>query len=303
MINEDRKERYYEFKLKTTVNNIAPIQAQMKRVSQFENTYGKDLCDFNIEEILEMYKLLSYTSFDALLVVNSTLVQYTDWCMSENLVINGQNNYRMLTSNMIMQLLNKTLVAHQIVTRDTVLNWIKELTNPRDKFIVLSIFEFGKSKCNFEDTVYARIEDIDTFSHKMKLHSGRIVDVSDELIQIAKESAITLNVMPPYTNKYKLEETGTIIKKPKKRENTPAGLGRDVYSCLKKALDSIDVKCISANSIHLSGEIHMIKRLAKKYEISCEEVLKKREYYSEVEYQYGSSIRPSLFLKKYGNYL
>lgn len=303
MINEDRKERFYEFKLNSVVNNVAPIKAQIKRVSKFENIYKKDLCDFNFEEIVEMYKLLNYTNFDAILVVNNTLISYTDWCLSEHLVLNGQNNYQMLTQDMLNQLLNKTLIDHQMVSRDTVLTWAESLANPRDRFIMLSIFEYGKSKSNFQDIIYAKMEDIDESINKMKLYSGRVVDVSDALIQFAKDSNVTLSVVPPYGNKFLLEENGTIIKKSQAGADNPVNLGRNVYSCLVAAFKSIGIGYMTANKLHVSGQIRMVKELAKKYNVSCEEIIQTIEYRSKVEYQYDSKIRPTLFLRKYGSYL
>ena len=303
MINEDRKERFYRFKLETTVNNIDPIKVQMKRVAKFENIYKKDLCDFSIEEVTEMYKLLNYTSYESLFVVNNTLVSYTNWCISENLVINGQNVYQMLTGEMLVQLLNKTLVEHQIVSRDTVLTWAESLTNPRDRFIMLSIFEYGKSQSNFQDTIYAKMGDIDESTHKMKLYSGRIVDVSDALIQFAKNSNATLNVNPPYGANFHLEENGTIIKKSKTRANNPVNLGRDVYNCLMKAFKFLGVEYMSANNLHVSGQLHMVKELAKKYNITGEMVIQTVEYRSKVEYQYNCKITPVAFLRKYGSYI
>ena len=54
MLNEDRKKRFYEYKLNTTVTNITPIVTRLKRAAKFENVYKKDLCDFTLIEIMEM---------------------------------------------------------------------------------------------------------------------------------------------------------------------------------------------------------------------------------------------------------
>ena len=45
MYNEDRKQRFYEFKLKT-VASVTPLVPRFKRVAPFEHMYQKDLCDF-----------------------------------------------------------------------------------------------------------------------------------------------------------------------------------------------------------------------------------------------------------------
>lgn len=170
MYNEDRKQRFYEFKLKT-VASVTPLVPRFKRVAPFEHMYQKDLCDFNLNEITEMYKLFKFTTLESIIVVNNTLTQYTDWCVNENLVLNGQNIYATITPDMLAALLNKTLLNHQIVSRDTILTWIEALKNPRDRFMILSIFEYGKSK-DFEDTIRAKLDDIDVENHTMKLYSA-----------------------------------------------------------------------------------------------------------------------------------
>ena len=76
MLNEDRKKRFYEYKLNTTVTNITPIVTRLKRAAKFENVYKKDLCDFTLIEIMEMYKLLNYTAIEAIVVMNNTLIHY-----------------------------------------------------------------------------------------------------------------------------------------------------------------------------------------------------------------------------------
>lgn len=303
MLNEERKERFYEYKLNTAVTNIDPIKARIKRASKFEHIYKKDLCDFNINEITEMYKLLNYTDFNAILVMNNTLDQYTNWCLNQNLIINGQNAYQILSRETLAELLNKTLVDHQIVSRDTVLTWVESLLNPRDQYIILSVFEYGKSKINFQDTINARLEDIDEKTHRMRLYSNRFVNVSEALIQIAKRSNVTLDLMPPYGRNAHLEEDGTIIKKPGRAIDRPSSLGRAVYKSFVKALESIDVGYITINKLHISGQIHMIKELAQQYNLSSEEIIKNPMYRSEIENQYDSTITPTVFLKKYGNYL
>ena len=45
----------------------------------------------------------------------------------------------------------------------------------------------------------------------------------------------------------------------------------------------------------------MIKRESEKLSISGEEYLKK--YYSDIECQYDVKIKPTIFMKKYGDYI
>ena len=302
MYNEDRKERFLQYKLNTSVNNIKPIEVKIKRAAKFEHMYKKDLCDFNFEEIIEMYKLLGFTSVEAIVIMNNVLSHYTNWCLSENLVQNGQNIYETITVDMLSRLLNRALLNYQVVERDTILTWAETFTNPRDKFILLSFFEYGKSKKNFEDTVNARYQDINEENHTMKLYSGRTVNVSDALIQFARLSNNTLETQLPY-KRMTLVEDGTIIKHSSRLSNDPVRLARGLYNNFITSLSSIGVQHVSIDKISVSGQIDLINRKAKKYSVSGKELVYSEKYRSEIEAQFDISIQPGFFIKKYGDYL
>ena len=158
MYNEDRKQRFYEFKLKT-VASVTPLVPRFKRVAPFEHMYQKDLCDFNLNEITEMYKLFKFTTLESIIVVNNTLTQYTDWCVNGNLVLNGQNIYATITPDMLAALLNKTLLNHQIVSRDTILTWIEALilTAQKSNMTMELTYPYGtKSKLMDDGTIIKR---------------------------------------------------------------------------------------------------------------------------------------------------
>lgn len=300
MYNEDRKQRFYQYKL-NTVQNLMPIEVKIKRAAQFENIYKKDLCDFTFDEISEMYKLMSFKSIEALNVMNSVLNQYTNWCLSEHLVQNGQNIYDTFSSSSLTNLLNKRVIENQIVSRDELLEWTKRFRNPRDQFVFLSLFEFGKSK-NFENIIYARLEDIDESNKTIKLYSNNhIVKISDQLIAYAKASNVVEEVTFPY-KKIKLVDDGTIIKRSDRTVDTPYNLGRAVYNNIVKLLKEMGAST-TADKIAASGQIHMINEEAARRGISGEKLLSDNSFLKALSYQYSIKFIRSNFMKKYGDYL
>lgn len=169
--------------------------------------------------------------------------------------------------------------------------------------MILSIFEYGKSK-DFEDTIRAKLDDIDVENHTMKLYSGRVVNVSEALILTAQKSNMTIELTYPYGTKSKLMDDGTIIKRSHIVKDDPHCLGRQMYNSLAAALKSIDVSYMTAEKINISGQIHMTNELIRKYNSNKNKILYDVETRSMIEHQYGIKInRPSYFLKKYGDYL
>lgn len=298
MYNQERKQRYIKYKTsKTSVNNLNSI---FNAAEHFEVQSNKDLCDFTTDEIRRMYKLSNINSIDVLINRNSVYKNYTSWAQTEGLVIDNQNHYSEFDINMLDLYLNKNALKQTIVDRETIFSWAERIVNPRDAFVLVCIFEFGKGDY-FNDIVLARMKDIDLEEKTMKLTSGRTVKISDQLIYFAKKSNAADSIISANSERI-LYDDGSIMKRYGKAKDTvdPYYLGRAAYAALKRALEFFGVK-ISATNIMYSGIIDMIKRESEKLSISGEEYLKK--YYSDIEYQYDVKIKPTIFMKKYGDYI
>ena len=175
--NEELKKRYVNEKEKTLSVSSNYIDVQFRKAAEMEYEFNKDLSNWTVYEIIEYYKILNMTSFESLLCLNSTLSLYTQFCIENNLVRDNQNHYLECTKEVLLGCLNKAIISKKIVERETVLKWVDELPNPKDKFILLSLFEYGKSK-DFKDIVYAKPQDV--IENKLKL-SDRTVVISSKL--------------------------------------------------------------------------------------------------------------------------
>ena len=185
MYNEEIKRRYITAKEQEVVlpNNYLVIQ--FNRAEEMETELGKDISNFTTYEIIEYYKMGNFDSLDSLRVLNSQLSMYTQWCLQENLVKDNQNHFLEMTADILSGCVNKAMLDRKIISRETVLKWVNELPNPRDQFIMLSLFEYGKSK-NFTDITNAKITDI--VDNTLTLNDGRTVHISDQLKSIAEDS-------------------------------------------------------------------------------------------------------------------
>lgn len=298
MYNQERKQRYIKYKTgQISVNNLNSV---FNAAENFEIRLGKDLCDFTTDEVRKMYKLFNIKSIDVLINRNSVYKNYTSWAQTEGLVIDNQNHYSEFDINMIDLCLNKNAVRQSIVSRETIFSWAEEIVNPRDAFVLACVFEFGKGDY-FNDIVLARMQDINIENKTMQLFSGRIVRISDQLIHFAKKSNAADSIIAANSERI-LYDDGSIMKRYGKAKDTvdPYYLGRAAYAALKRALTFVGIK-ISATNIMYSGIIDMIKRESGKLSISGEEYLKK--YYTDIEYQYDVKIKPTIFMKKYGDYI
>jgi hypothetical protein len=194
----------------------------------------------------------------------------------------------------------------KIVDRKTVLKWTYELPNPKDQFILLSLFEYGKSK-DFKDIVYASNADVDTKNKTLKL-SDRTVSISDNLLSIIDDchkEDIYYSITGKGTKKMPLVDYGYIVKS---YPNQNMGLsefqkGRNIYIACQRIFDYLGVgQYMSPNALAESGKLYMLKEKAKENNIIPMQYLYSDDI-KDVECQYGFSMVRSVYAKKYGEYL
>ena len=302
--NEDLKRRYLNEKEKLLAISSNYIDVQFRKASETEYELDKDVSNWTVYEIVEYYKILNMTSFESLICLNSIFSQYTQFCLENSLVKDNQNHYLECTKEILAGCINKAILDKRIVEKKTVLKWIEELPNPKDQFILLSLFEFGKSK-DFKDIVYAKPEDVN--GNKLKL-SERIVNISEELKDIINQCesedsyySITGNgtkVMP-------LINYGYIVKSYPNQNMDLSDFqkGRNIYISCQRIFNYLGVgEWMSPNAISESGKLYMIKERAKELNISPMNYVYS-SHINEVETQFGCSITRSVYVKKYNEYL
>ena len=301
--NKEQKKRYISNKEEFLSVPSNYIDVQFRKSSAHEYELDKDVCNWTVYDIIEYYKLLGMSSFESLLCLNSTFSQYTQFCLENNLVKDNQNHYLECTKEVLVGCLSKAIFEKKIVDRKTVLGWVDELPNPKDQFILLSLFEYGKSK-DFKDIVNAKAEDVN--GNELKL-SDRSVQISDKLVSII-EQCIETEVYYSITGKNKkvmpLVDHGYIVKSYPNQNIYLSEFqkGRNIYITCQRIFDYLGVEWMSPNSISEAGKLYMIKERAAELNMSPVQYLYS-EHIKEVDEQFGCSITRSVYAKKYGEYL
>lgn len=302
--NEDLKKRYLSEKEMTLSIPANYIDVQFRKSSETEYELDKDVSNWTIYEIVEYYKLLNMTSFESLMCLNSILSQYTQFCLENSLVRDNQNHFLECTKDVISSCLNKAIFDKKIVVRETVLKWVEELPNPKDQFVMLSLFEFGKSK-DYKDLVNAKEENIKKNTLKL---SDRTVKISDKLVGVienCKTEDVYYSISGKGVKTMPLVDYGYIIKSYPNQNMDLSDFqkGRNIYIACQRMFDYLGIKqWMSPNDIVESGKLYMIKERAKELNITPMQYVYS-DYIKEVEKQFGCSIVRSVYAKKYGEYL
>ncbi len=307
MYNENIKIRYIKEKESTTNTPKDYLTRLFNKTETFEERLEKDICNFTTYEIIDFYKTLNMTSVDSLIVLSSHLSIYTQWCMQQNLVIDCQNHFLEIDSNSFVDYINTAMFKKSIITKNTLYNWLSQLENASDAFIMLALFEGIKGK-EFCELVNLKMSDFN--GNKVKLCTGRELIVSDKLVSLAKESNDTMIYYSVTAGKEKrvpfLDEDLIIKNYPNCQETNSFYQGRRIYRRLLRNFESMGIsKWMKPNSLVDSGKIDFINTRSKELGITAKEYIYNPECVKEFDYRYEydmTRLRKS-FINKYGEYL
>lgn len=295
MYNSERKERYLsEIKDTYAPDFITNIRSSFNRAGPYEEAIGKDLCNFSREEISNFYSLLMYSNKYVYSSLNSRLRAYTEWCLNQTLVADGCNHYQEFNVNDFESYVNKRVIANKYISRESYLGLLNAIPNPRDQFLVMCLWEFGRSP-NFCEIFGMKLEDIDEKTGTVTLTGGRIVKVSAELIAKAVEANGDMKYLMPGREVYRnLLPSPYIFKRAKTSgdEIDQVDNGNQNVKMVARIMKNLVDYCganrgINAAAIAVSGQLDMIHRRAADLGITEKEFV--MGHFDELTKQYRTS--------------
>lgn len=279
MYNEERKRRYIEIRESAVTLPFRSLERMFLQTEQFEDKIGKDVCEWTTTEILDYYKYIDQYSLSSLVVVNSNLSLYTNWCLSEMLVPDGQNHFLEIRPDMLNSCVNKEYLNSLIITRDDLISNIDRLPNYVDRYMFLAFYE-GICGPMYTEMTHLRTGDI--VGNDANLCTGRIVQITDKLKEIAEFAANE-------TQYQTYKSTGRIVKM---SEEEPSDIIFKMTARVKNGErdDNLIVQVVNrrfdrakkylglpnkmtAKTIALSGKLDFISRLMKITELPLEQVI------------------------------
>ena len=267
----------------------------------FEKIKNKDLYNFTTPDIMEFYKFLDIGTLAPLIIYNSNLVKYAQWALNESLIIDGQNHFNELTSDILVNCLNVTKTQQSILSYEAFMDLInRKIVNDQDKFIFFCLFEGIKGK-NYQEIVDMKLSDIDEDNLVVHLSSGRDINVSREFIEICKKADKQTIYVGLIGNEIerKLVPGVTIIKE--KSNSQGKDLNRTVYNAIVRNIASVfelaDV--VTAKSIKDSGLIYYLNKRAEKLDVPVSELVYNLDNWRDLidKYQFNPDARKRWLLQ------
>lgn len=166
-----------------------------KAIKFYEDIFKKDACSFLEDEIEEFLISRMSSSVTVLRTICSELRTYTNYCISRGLTVDGINHYNNIDTLTYERSIDKIAQASRYISPNQVDAILKQIinnpngsSNPRDAFIVLSIYEgLGNRGENYENIIYLKKEDV--FDDYILLKSGEKFTCSSRLVSFAREAA------------------------------------------------------------------------------------------------------------------
>lgn len=308
MYNEEFKQGYIQTMVKTGINKTIEASATQyfKQAEPVEEALQKDLCNFNITEILGMLKHFCTPSMETLMMGTSVFRRYTYYCIEQNMVADKINHYEEVTNEMYLDCINKNLSEDSIILRESLIKQIRLLENPVEQFVVYAVFEgLGGTGCM--DLVDIQLEQFKGATVTLK--SGRVLTISPELLAIAKESANEYFYYPPNASsekyeKVKFKDEPGIIKSlyNVKDTSTDRRKAYNIVNKLRRISEREGSKAFLNGHLVESGRIDLIRRTMKEQKESDPRKAM-RLCRDEMKVRYGEIQAVGRWLLKYERYL
>lgn len=254
--NREFKMKYLdEVKQEYSESTQKNVDLLLRTAKFYEETFKKDVYEFNLSEMTEMLKAFRTKTVNALKHRMSVYSSYINRAIEEGLTNN--NVLDMIMPDEYADLIDKEATKHRYITREELFNDISYLVNAQDQVIFALLFDGIMGK-NYENLLNLKISDIDEKTLAVKLpEDTENVVLSDDTYNIV-QIAIAEDTYDTYSKSeivYPLPKNEYVVrapKRPKGNELEPvrANSIRTKIDLFKKDLG---MEGLTGRSIYLSG--------------------------------------------------
>lgn len=246
-LNELKRKGYSE----STHRNAHLI---LRNAKFYEESYNKDVYNFNLTEMNNMLKGFRIKTTNALKHRMSVYSKYINRAVQEGLTTG--NVMDMILPDQYVSLIDKKASIDRYITKEELFDNISYLTNAQDQIIFALLFDGVMGK-NYSNLVNLKINDIDEETLVAKLFDGDEVTLSKDTYNLV-QLAISEDTYDTYSESeivYPLAKNEYVVrvpKRPKGNELEPvrANSIRTKVDLFKKDLD---MQGLTGRSIYLSG--------------------------------------------------
>ncbi len=169
MYNAERKETYFAELEKRNPGSSMVVKYIFNTVSQAEELFEKDICDFTLDEINKVLGMFNAMSSNSLSKNFSILKKYCDWCCYNKLSVDNINHFTEFDTSNLSLYVNKYLSA--LISREDLCSLCKDMFNASDRFLSLALFE-GVYEDSIGELLMLTLKNIDPGTRIVTFPSG-----------------------------------------------------------------------------------------------------------------------------------
>ena len=162
----------------------ATVRASLNRALEFEKKFQKPFYEFDINEILEMYKSIHTISDRSLLNTNLILKHAARWIIDKK-GLSSKSIYEDITKELTQQCVDTEKKASLILTKDELENIQNGLLNWTDKAILFLLFE-GVGGHMLKELMFMDWEQVSRKDLKVYFRSGKMIDITEDEYELLK---------------------------------------------------------------------------------------------------------------------
>jgi hypothetical protein len=162
------------------------VRASLNRALEFEKKFNKPFYEFNVEEILEMYKSTHAISDRSLQNTNLTLKHAARW-MADKKGLSIKSPYDEVTKDLILGCVDTKRKKNMVLTKDDLTEIQGELLNWTDKAILFLLFE-GVGGYMLKELMFMGWDQVNRKDLKIYFRSGKMIDITAEEYELLRNA-------------------------------------------------------------------------------------------------------------------
>lgn len=157
--NPKQKNRYLKDQIETTKKAYSRI---LLRAAKIENKLGKDLYDFNLDEIKQLLYILKATKLSTVMHSGNIIQNYIRWAIEQDLRTDNINPLDAVASGEFYKQFLDTS-EQTLFSEDEIMDVVKECINYQDKAVILGLYEgiYGRQYSELLSLKMSSLEEIE----------------------------------------------------------------------------------------------------------------------------------------------
>ena len=298
--NENQKIRYIE-KSGMREDRAEGFKIILNTATKVELQEDMDLAFFTRNQVINLLKAYNSRSKKYLGLVCKHFSNYYEWCMEESIVDKGDvtNWYDVrLSKPIIDEVLPLSLIEDKYFNKEMMMTYLDDVIDVTNKFILYAPF-VGIDGSDHEDLKYLKIDDIDSSSKTVMLHSGKVLKIDKTFYDLAHAA----NAARKYDKngmgddlrgKTTYAKSKYILKICEfAKEDTPIGKNTFIqrYGVIKEQTGN---KLLNAKVIYKNGLINYIKEYFSMRGVSLRDAIFEKTASDVARYKYAKEFSDAI---------